>query len=246
MIDKIKNSTRAQHGKEAILAMIRSNQFTGNKLPSEDELTRIVGVSLATLREALLELNNEGVISKRHGSGNFVHPSTLQTRMRIDRFADFINLLEDGGYEARSTYSPMRLEIADRETADAFRITPESKIVVYERNFYAGDRLAICAQNRIPLQHFVVDLAAVDGQPDLGTLIWRYCRKNLAHGIQEFMPTLVGQEESLLFQLKQGEPMISWKEIFYTVEDLPICLSRVKFNPVLVKMKMLWKWGQKA
>lgn len=226
--------------------MIQQKKISGNKLPSEEELTKLIGVSLATLREALQELNAEGIISKRHGSGNFIHQSALMVRMRIDRYSDFINLLKDGGYEAKATYSPMHMEQASATVATALNIKPGSKVVVYEKIFWVDGKIAIHAQNRIPHQNFVQDMEPVEAETDLGTLIWRYCRKDLAQGIQEFIPAVLQAEDVELFGLPQGTPMTSWKEIFYTVEDMPICLSWVKFNPVLVKMTTLWKWGQKS
>jgi len=228
------------------MEMIRQKKINGNKLPSEEELTKLIGVSLATLREALQELNAEGIISKRHGSGNFIHQSALTVRMRIDRYSDFIHLLRDGGYEAKATYSPMRLEKADEAVATALNIKSGSKVVVYEKIFWVDGKIAIHAQNRISYQNFVKDIEMVEEETDLATLIWRYCRKDLAQGIQEFIPTVLQEEDVELFGLPKGTPMTSWKETFYTVEDMPICLSWVKFNPVLVKMTTLWKWGQKS
>lgn len=245
MVAKIEISTRAQQVKYTLLEMLQNRLITGNKLPSEEELTKLLGVSLATLREALLELNKEGVISKRHGSGNFIHQSTLQTRMRIDRFADFKNLLEDGGYEVKIAQSEMRLTQPDQATASALKIAPNTQVVSYDRLFYTGEKLAIISNNIIPSQYFVRDLAEIQLEPNLAEFVWKYCQKEIAHGIFEFIPALIQAEDSILFGLNQGVPMTSWEEIFYTLEDDPICLSKVRFNPGIVKMKMLWKWGQK-
>jgi GntR family transcriptional regulator len=44
----------------------------GCQLPAEDELARQLGVSRATLREALLNLERQGVILRRRGVGTFV------------------------------------------------------------------------------------------------------------------------------------------------------------------------------
>ena len=228
------------------MEMIRQKKISGTKLPPEDELAKLIGVSLATLREALQDLNAEGIISKRHGSGNFIHQSALTVRMRIDRYSDFINLLKDGGYEAKATYSAMRLEKADEIVTTALNIKPDSMVVVYEKIFWVDGKIAIYAQNRIPYQYFVQDIETVEDEIDLGTLIWQYCRRDLAQGIQEFIPTVLQEEDVELFGLPKGTPMTSWKETFYTLEDMPICLSWVKFNPVLVKMTTLWKWGQKS
>ena len=50
--------------------MMKDNAFEDNKLPSEPLLAQKLGISLVTLREALLMLALEGYITKRHGSGN--------------------------------------------------------------------------------------------------------------------------------------------------------------------------------
>ena len=49
----------------------------GEKLPSEFELSKLLGVSRATLREALRILEEEGVVIRRHGVGTFVHSKPL-------------------------------------------------------------------------------------------------------------------------------------------------------------------------
>jgi GntR family transcriptional regulator len=44
----------------------------GEQLPSEKELAAQLGISRATLREALLNLEQEGVVVRKHGVGTFV------------------------------------------------------------------------------------------------------------------------------------------------------------------------------
>ena len=51
---------------------IREHNRQGDRLPSEMELAKELGVSSITLREALSILSNRGVIERRHGSGTYV------------------------------------------------------------------------------------------------------------------------------------------------------------------------------
>ncbi len=46
----------------------------GERLPSETELSKRLGVSRATLREALRLLEEEKIVVRRHGVGTFIHP----------------------------------------------------------------------------------------------------------------------------------------------------------------------------
>jgi GntR family transcriptional regulator len=49
----------------------------GEKLPSEYELSKVLGINRATLREALRLLEEEGTVIHRHGVGTFVHSKPL-------------------------------------------------------------------------------------------------------------------------------------------------------------------------
>jgi GntR family transcriptional regulator len=58
---------------EAYRNLIRSGEYKlGDRLPSEIELSQQWGISRPTLREALRLLEEEGVITRRHGVGTFV------------------------------------------------------------------------------------------------------------------------------------------------------------------------------
>ena len=57
---------------------IESGVFKENeRFPSEFELARTLGVSRATLREALRVLEEDKVIVRKHGVGTFVNPRPL-------------------------------------------------------------------------------------------------------------------------------------------------------------------------
>jgi GntR family transcriptional regulator len=86
--------------KDKLLSFISNQKLPGNKLPAEEELAERLKVSRGTIREVLRSLNKEGIISKKHGFGNFVQNSALKARMRIEQLEEFYDLIEDGGYKA--------------------------------------------------------------------------------------------------------------------------------------------------
>lgn len=240
---KIVNLARHQKVKKAIVEMIENGSISGNKLPSEDELSKLLGVSLSTLREALLVLKGEGIISKRHGLGNFIHRSTLNTKMRIDLSTDFYSLLQDSGYEVKLTQSNFTVEKATVKDRESLNLDPSDLVISYERKFYADGKAAIVCYNRIAKKLFVKEPTNSVEEKNFAGFVWEYCQSEMAQGIFEFIPAVTGKSEKELFGLELGLPLTTWEEVFYSLGDEPICLSYVLFNPKIVKMKMLWNWG---
>src|SRR5512136_3258164 len=57
---------------QADLALLIGKMEPGGRLPSEPDLARQMGVSRATLREAMRTFEVQGMIRRRQGSGTFV------------------------------------------------------------------------------------------------------------------------------------------------------------------------------
>ena len=54
---------------------IAQEMTAGDQLPSENELTKVYGVSRITIRQALAKLEEEGAIERRQGRGTFIAES---------------------------------------------------------------------------------------------------------------------------------------------------------------------------
>lgn len=63
----------------AIMRMIEHRHWqTGDKLPPEQEMTRLTGVSLGTVQKALGTLAADGVLKREQGRGTFVASAEMQ------------------------------------------------------------------------------------------------------------------------------------------------------------------------
>ena len=84
----------SQRAIEGVIGFIDDQRYQpGSQLPSENDLAAELGISRPTLREALTELQTQGVIERRRGVGTFVadeKPASL--RPGIERLQSFRSL----------------------------------------------------------------------------------------------------------------------------------------------------------
>ena len=69
----------------------------GNRLPSEEKLSTMFGVSRVTIRSALKELEMEGRIFSRHGSGTYVNPMARRIAFNLAVPELYENIIRKGG-----------------------------------------------------------------------------------------------------------------------------------------------------
>ena len=91
--------TLAEEAVEILAAPIHAGQLKpGDKLPTESEIVRQMGVSRTVVREAISRLQASGLVETRHGIGTFVsqppeHPVHVP-RTSITTALDAVSLLE--------------------------------------------------------------------------------------------------------------------------------------------------------
>jgi GntR family transcriptional regulator len=112
----------------------------GDRLPSEPDLAKKLGVSRATLREAMRKFEGQGLIRRRQGVGTFLvgNPQVLETGLEvlesIESIARKSNLQVSMG-----ALNFIRKE-ADEEIAGKLKIAPGSELLQIERVIYVKDR----------------------------------------------------------------------------------------------------------
>jgi len=115
------------------LSVLISGTSAGERLPSEPQLAKQLGVSRATLREAMRTFETQGMIRRRQGAGTFVVGqvsvlnSGLEVLESLETMARRLNL--------EVTVSDLRIErlYADQELADGLKIPLASRLISIRR-----------------------------------------------------------------------------------------------------------------
>ncbi len=106
---------------ESLRKLILEGRFeSGNVLPPERELAKQFGVSRATVREALRELQLWGLVEARQGGGNYVRsPSVEHIVGPLSTIIQHNRTLQDELLDARYIFEPSVCWLAaQRRTAD--------------------------------------------------------------------------------------------------------------------------------
>lgn len=230
--------------KEALIEMIKKEEFPNNRLPAETALCELLGVSRTTIREALIALNREGFITKKHGLGNLIHRSTLDARMRMDQVQDFRKMLEQAGYTVHWERSvPEWTSRAQVEYIDLSDLE-EDEFLMIESTVYADGRPAIYGINYIMAEYVRRDAKSLlSGEGTFYDFMSKYVTEEIANSIIVFRPMVA--EERIAAHLQMGEniPLISWQGSFMGIFDHLLCRNMIFFHPDIVDLTLLRKWA---
>lgn len=131
--------SRSQRLHESLKDLIAATK-PGDRLPSEPELARQLGVSRATLREAMRTFETQGLLRRRQGSGTYVLPPAgvietgLEVLESIETMAERIGLPVSMG-ELKIDHRP-----ANPEEAGALGFAGDSPVIHLSRVIQAEGR----------------------------------------------------------------------------------------------------------
>lgn len=121
----------------------------GAQLPPEPDLAAELGVSRATLREALRSLQDEGVLMRSRGSGTFVShaPRMLNS---LDANFGVTDAIRAAGMEPGFKEAVTRIEPASRAEAARLQLAEGADVIVVERVRTADGRRVVWSQDVLP------------------------------------------------------------------------------------------------
>lgn len=138
-------------GRERLLDALREVARTDGVLPTEPMLAAGLGLSRPRLRELLAELQVEGLVSRRRGSGTTVNVEALDVATRLDQQTDYSELLRRCGYEPTvDLLAVERVTLAEAE-ADGFGLPPGAVAARTIKRWRADGRPAMVAADLVPL-----------------------------------------------------------------------------------------------
>ena len=228
-----------------LIEIISKQKLAGNRLPPEAELARRLGVSRGTIREAMQTLAREGIISKRHGLGNFVHRSAIESKMRIDAIQDFYDMIESGGDTSRFEKVGKSSEVLiDDEfflkTKHLLHIESKEDLITLQSIYYADESPAIYSQVFVP-KDIILEDPEKEVKRTLIQFLEEFCNQIVEQTIIRFFPKSATGRAATMLKLEENSPFIQWEEYYYNIFDEVICVALTYFHPRYMEFSMLRK-----
>lgn len=134
----------------------------GSKLPSENAIAENLAVSRVTIRRALDDLEQEGVVFRIHGKGTFINPEALQIKTNLTPGSEFSKLIEESGFTSRFEIARFETVPADEKTALILQIEKATPIYIIEKIYFADNHPAIVSIDRFPHELLEEDIQLQD------------------------------------------------------------------------------------
>lgn len=213
------------------LANLISQTSPGGRLPSEPQLARQLGVSRATLREAMRTFEGQGLIRRKQGLGTFVVGHTKIIESGLEVLESIETLSQKIGLEVSMGELNASSVEADRVQAAALDIPIGSSVMRIGRVILAENRPVAYLVDVLPPEVLtpadlgpgfsgsVLDLLLRRGSPMLGS------------SRTEINAVAATSEIARSLQIQRGDVLLLFTAALYTVEGKVIDFSYSYFLP---------------
>jgi DNA-binding GntR family transcriptional regulator len=196
----------------------------GDRLPSEPELARRRTVSRSSMRAAITVLEEDGFVSRRHGSGTYV---TARPALPSDLGRNFgvSALIAHNGMTPGSAEETPGSVPAPPEVAAALDIEPGAPVSVLQRVRTADGRRVVDVTDWCRVDHIPPDeLAGIAA----GSIYEALAERGLAvdHGVANLQPRNADDDLARRLGVPRGTLLLTIDQIDRTSGGVPVLVSR--------------------
>jgi GntR family transcriptional regulator len=222
------SKTLTEAAQNEIRAAILAGRFVpGSQLPGEVELGSLLGVSRTVVREALRILEEDGLITRRHGVGTFVRKNPILNNLSLD--FGTTDMIISAGMTPGTTSLAVTVEEAAGVVLEALGLVAGERVLSIERVRTADGRPVVFSVDTIPMK-WVNDVEALRQQAEqtqsLYALMANHLSLTVDYGVARILPIVAPDYIAEKLEVEAGSPLLSLLQTDFTSADEPILYSR--------------------
>jgi GntR family transcriptional regulator len=217
VIDKIKDDISGGVYKE------------GERLPSEFILSKTLGISRATLREALRNLEDEGFVTRRHGVGTFVNTKPVFSS-GIEELYSVTEMIERVGKKPGTIFLSSNITDATEDDLLKFNMQKldNEEMLVVERVRTADTLPVVYCLDKMPKS--VLPESYSHSEESLFNILELQADRHVAYAVTTIEPIGYHEKISPILACEPETALLVLKQMHYDEQDRPVLYSSNYFR----------------
>lgn len=223
--------------------ILQKKWVSGEQIPCEQDLCETYGISRTVVRQALRELELEGVITRRKGKGTFISEPKINEGL-IQKLTGFYQDMVERGLNPVTKVLHQNVVRANEQVARFLNIASGTEVIDIERLRFINDEPIQLVTTYIPYLVYP-PLATVDLT---NRSLYEFLEKEggiiLTRGRRYIEAVLANANEAALLGIERGAPLLMLDSVSYAENNLPIEYyhalhrgDRSRFEVDLVRMR---------
>ncbi len=190
----------------------------GSRIPPEDELTKIYAVSRMTIRHAIDDLVNAGLLLRRQGVGTFV--LSEQVRRNYNELTSFYEEMSEQGLKPTSKLLKIERRRSSSLLAQKLHISTGEEVYYLERLRKINGKPIAINNVYIPTAFFPFPT-----QQEAEGSLYHFYKTNgfeISYAKQLVQAKLASKEQALILQIPRASPVLYSDRVTYSYKNTPI------------------------
>ncbi|MDD2371583.1 MAG: GntR family transcriptional regulator [Firmicutes bacterium] len=228
---------------EQLLKEIKTGKYSNlQKLPPEIEIAQDFGVSRTLIRDCLMSIEQEGIVTRKLGVGTVINKHVLDVVTRMDLELEFMEMVEQAGYKPGISYVKINETIINEEVAQKLKLNKNDLLVSVEKVITADGKPAIFCIDYFPkkiITHKSPDYELL--KKPIFDFLNKFCGVEVYMDLTEVKAINTDQYLSSILNIDVGIPIIFMDEIGYSFKGKPILHSKEYYADGIFKQTVLRK-----
>lgn len=213
--------------KQSIMARIEAGEFEATgRLPSEADLVKLFGVSRMTVRDALLSLEKDGLIIRRHGIGTFLAHHAVTMKARMDDLPTIPQVIRDNGLEPSMNHLEVRVQGDLHHINSLLGLPAGAPLCVVERLYLASGKPAILCLDYLPMDKGGSEVSPDRFDGEMLTFLDRTLGLRIDHVLANVKAVQAGHKMGRKLQVPASTPLLLFEQVAYTVAGEPVLFTQ--------------------